>query len=384
MSEFTLYHLDCEPSTCSLDVLARLAATRLERIGVDWRPMAAAHGLDLDGEPIEGTRIPTRREHAFLEDAARASGDPLFAWKLGDISIRAFGLPGYAVLNAPTVGEALDTLEAVVPAVCEAAWIHHSVDGETAAIAYVNSDSRQNALFVLHFLLNLMRELVGPKFVATRLGLAATEREHLPLFAQQLGPPVTADVPFTFVEFPAKYLALKVEGADARLAETLRPYWQRAQATAAKRPAVIRSRLEGAIVYRLNEGLPGLDGIAQTLRVGRSRVETELGTLGGYRTVVDDLRRRLAQAMVRRTDMTIAAIAVALGYADASALNSAYRRWTGETPKADRDQHNSPSGFATQMDASAHHPDRNHAATRDSRQLPPEWAQDRRHPASLS
>jgi hypothetical protein len=87
MAELAIRLPDPNPVASSLDVLARLGTARLEAMGVDWRPMAAAHALDLEAAPVDGARIPTHHEHAFLADAARASRDPLFCWRLGDMSL---------------------------------------------------------------------------------------------------------------------------------------------------------------------------------------------------------------------------------------------------------------------------------------------------------
>lgn len=338
MTELSVPRLDHDPAATSLDVLARLAAGRLDGAGVNWRAIAAAHGLKLDGEAVEGARIPTDREFAFLEDSAKASGDPLFAWKLGDMSVRSLGLPGYSVLNAGMVAEALDILATLVPSVCEALHYTSIVDADEATLACVCSEWRQNGVLGLHFMLGVLRELVGPHFAPTRVGLAAGERAHLHLVSQQVAAPVAADRHFTFVTFPARYLSAKVQGADARLAEVLRPYWQRERQAASRRPPVLRSRLEGAIVRSLHEGPPTVARIAEDLRLGRSRIEAELSALGGWRAVIDDVRRRLAMSLVLNSDFTMAAIAAVLGYSEPGAFNHAYRRWTGHSPGADRHQ----------------------------------------------
>lgn len=348
MPEPSAVRFDRDPTATSLDVLARRAAHRLQRASVNWRPIAAAHGLDLESEAVDGARIPTHREFAFLEEAADASRDPLFAWNLGDLSLKSFGLPGYAVLNAPTVAEALDTLSTLIPSVCEAVHYTRMVDGAEATLACTCSDARQNGVFGLRLVLGVLRELIGPEFAATRVGLSATERAHLPQISRQVAAPVTADRHFTFVTFPARHLRAKVVGADARLAETLRPHWQRELRAVTKRPPVLRSRLESAIVRSLHEGPPCLDQIAHNLRVGRSRVEAELAALGGYRAVVDDVRRRLAMSLVLHSDLTMAAIAAVLGFSEPGALSHAYRRWTGHSPGADRNAGRRPSRDSVQ------------------------------------
>ncbi|MFO1037614.1 MAG: AraC family transcriptional regulator ligand-binding domain-containing protein [Geminicoccaceae bacterium] len=324
------------PPASSLDILARLATARLDATGVDWRPIAATHGLALGDEPRPEMRIPTRREHAFLEEAAEASRDPLFLWRLGDLSITSFGLPGYAILHGATVAEALETLASMMPSVCEAVYLRTVVDGASATLVYANSDVRQNSVFVLHCTLNLLRDLIGPQFAPTRVGLAITDRCHLPVVARQISAPVSADLPYAFITFPARHLRGRVLGADERLAETLRPYWEPGLAAMSRRPAIVRSRLEGAVVQTLHEGVPTLERLADNLLMRRGRLASEMAAVGGYRAVVEDVRRRLAQELIQRTDLSMAMIAESLGFSEAGALTQAYRRWTGHSPASER------------------------------------------------
>jgi AraC-like DNA-binding protein len=127
-----------------------------------------------------------------------------------------------------------------------------------------------------------------------------------------------------------------VLGADDRLAATLRPYWERQLGQTRRSPAVLRAKIEGAVVQDLPLGVPTIDRLAEKLNIGRSKLTAELSMIGGYRTVVDDVRRRLAREMVQRTDLTMSSIATHLGFSEPGALNHAYRRWTGRTPTADR------------------------------------------------
>ncbi|MFO1037607.1 MAG: AraC family transcriptional regulator ligand-binding domain-containing protein [Geminicoccaceae bacterium] len=336
MAELAIRLPDPNPGASSLDVLARLGTAQLEAMGVDWRPIAAAHALDLEAAPVEGIRIPTHDEHAFLAEAARASRDPLFSWRLGDMSLKDFGLLGYAILNARTVGEALDTLSALIPAICEANSYRTVVDGDTASLVYASSDSWQNSVFTLRIALNLLRDVVGPEFAPTRVGISVLERDHLDAVARQVQAPVGAELPITFVSFPARHLRSRIAGADDRLAETLRPYWQRQLTVIGAQPAVVRTRLENAVVANLHQGVPTLEQLATYLDMGRAKVASELASVGGSRSLVDGVRRRLAQELVQSPDLTTARIAELLGFSEPGALNHAYRRWTGHAPTADR------------------------------------------------
>ena len=55
-----------------------------------------------------------------------------------------------------------------------------------------------------------------------------------------------------------------------------------------------------------------------------------------FKRLVDDTRRRFSLSYLRDRKHTLAEVACLLGYAEVSAFNSAFRRWTGTTPSAYR------------------------------------------------
>lgn len=326
------------PEAKSLDTLSRLCAARLESVGVDWRPIAARHGLRLDGDAVEGTYVPTAREQAFLAEAALASRDLRFDWDLGELHMPQFGLLGYAVLNAPTVRDALRIHDLAIPTACEAVTYTLLEEADEAVLVRTSSAVPANSVFGLRRILALLRDLIGPHFTPKRVGIEIGDRAYQPLIARLTGVPTSADLPYAFVGFPARHLRAPVAGADERLAATLQPYWEREVAARSNAPAILRSRLESAILQRLHEGTPSIDRLADQLQLGRARLAADLESVGGYRAAVDAVRRRIAEDLVRRTDLTMARIAASLGFSEPGALHHAYRRWTGHCPAQDRRQ----------------------------------------------
>ncbi|MFO1039510.1 MAG: AraC family transcriptional regulator ligand-binding domain-containing protein [Geminicoccaceae bacterium] len=327
---------DVGPASTSSDVLARRCAVLLEDRGLNGQLLAAAYGLSLDGEPEDGLQIPTYAKRAYIGSAVLLAHDPLFTWQLGDVRLGALGLVGYAALNAPTVGEALQRLVQAMPTVSTAVYMNVAVDGDTAMLVASTSDPRIDSLFTLRFMLSCLDSLIGASFAPLRVGLALTDRDRQPIVAQQLKAPLGADELFSYVAFPARHLRTRVAGADARLAEVLRPYWERRVEDGSRRMDVVRTRLEGAVIRNLHEGTPSLDRLAETLDTSRASLAREIAAVGGMRLLVDTVRRRLAEELVAKPGMTLAQVAGVLGFSEAAALSHAYRRWRGGAPAVDR------------------------------------------------
>ena len=90
-------------------------------------------------------------------------------------------------------------------------------------------------------------------------------------------------------------------------------------------------------------GYPAIDDIAQLLGVSARTLQRALGEAGvSYSDLVERCRCTAARDSLEKTRKSIKDIAASLGYRDASSFSRAFRRWTGRTPRAYRNQSLSP------------------------------------------
>lgn len=96
-------------------------------------------------------------------------------------------------------------------------------------------------------------------------------------------------------------------------------------------------RLNSLIHMRLDEGKLSLEDVASAMKLPARTLQRRLEELGlNFRQVVEDVRRTSAERYLRDTDMTLAEMAAALGFADHASFNRAFKRWTGSSPGAYR------------------------------------------------
>jgi AraC-like DNA-binding protein len=104
-------------------------------------------------------------------------------------------------------------------------------------------------------------------------------------------------------------------------------------------PAVgrTRERARAIVVEQLRRGEMCMDSVASSLAMSvptlRRRLEEE-GTT--FSDLVDDIRRDLAEQLLRDPRRTVSEIAFLLGFSHAPAFHKAFRRWTGSTPTEHR------------------------------------------------
>ena len=75
------------------------------------------------------------------------------------------------------------------------------------------------------------------------------------------------------------------------------------------------------------------DGIAKTLGVSRRTLTRRLtDEHTTFRSILDDVRRDFACALLQDRSLSIADVAYFLQYSEPTAFNRSFRRWTGRTP----------------------------------------------------
>ena len=99
------------------------------------------------------------------------------------------------------------------------------------------------------------------------------------------------------------------------------------------------ARLRAAICEAMRAGELSLERVATRLGTPARTLQRRLKTEGtSFATMVDALRRDLAERYLRDRRVTIQETAFLLGFSDVSAFHRAFVRWTGETPKRFQDR----------------------------------------------
>ena len=100
-----------------------------------------------------------------------------------------------------------------------------------------------------------------------------------------------------------------------------------------------RSVLEGAIVSTMHQGDPSIGRVAMRLGLTPRTLQRRLEAEGlSFQDVLEALRQEMAFRYLASTHLSLTEISALLAYADASAFGRAFRRWTGRSPAAYRQE----------------------------------------------
>ncbi|HHW1804916.1 TPA: helix-turn-helix domain-containing protein [Pseudomonas aeruginosa] len=94
-----------------------------------------------------------------------------------------------------------------------------------------------------------------------------------------------------------------------------------------------------ALLDSLPEPYPDIQSVARHLRLTERTLRRRLAAEGcSYRQILDDARQARARKLLR-TELSVERISELLGYSDASSFRHAFRRWTGQSVSAFREEY---------------------------------------------
>ncbi|WP_095056536.1 AraC family transcriptional regulator [Pseudomonas sp. Irchel s3f7] len=124
---------------------------------------------------------------------------------------------------------------------------------------------------------------------------------------------------------------------------TLKHFLERSPANLLSRPDdgdSLSSRLR-RLLSRDNSRWPDLEAVAAQLHISPQTLRRHLREEGSsFQELKDQLRRDIAIYHLSRADLSLQQIAEQLGFSEPSAFHRAFKKWTGLTPGAYRDQEN--------------------------------------------
>jgi len=289
--------------------------------------------------------LPLRR--LFL-NAIEQTGDPNLGIELAlRFQPTYIGLPAYTAMNAACFKDGLDVLTGFFslnfPAfdVClierepglrmEEAAIRLRSKFPFDDIAYFGFSS---AIVAINGLLEAM---LRSERVATRAEMAVTAPDGWRALEAKIGFPIRFGAAENRIVFSKALLHRRLPGADPiNHARLLGLCEQFAEEMAFETTPV--SQLIGVLERATSLTVP-LSEVAAELGYSERGLRRRLDRSGtSYRKLLDEVRERRARALLAGGTQPIKAIAGALGFGSSSNFARSFKRWTGLTPRAFREQ----------------------------------------------
>lgn len=276
----------------------------------------------------------------FFERAAALTGNDTLGFEQGIArEMRQIGLLCYVGLSSPTVLDFLRNLARYRRVFSEAVEIdvenlesngtltwRFSVPSTVGRRQYVEFGAA-GIVAALRQATNRHITLKGARFVHAR-------KEHCAVIEDYLGCPVEFGAPQNCFVFDLLDLGLPLATADSHLYDVLKEYAEDVLRRKTRSGSPIVVEVERMIADSLTSGEVNQNAISRELgmspRTLSRRLAKEQTT---FFTILDDLRKSLAQSYLNDANLSLRDIAFLLGYANLSGFHDAFKRWTGKTPR---------------------------------------------------
>lgn len=290
-------------------------------------------------------RVPLIRFLGLLELCATELDDAHFGLRFGlQYDPRHAGVVGNLALTSRTVRGALQTLRRYLPTMVDSAVYGLDVEGGTAFSYSYYVDPlmmtyRQKNDWGVAFVCNVIRQGLGePEWAPHEVLLpladesAAARRERMNLLRAR----VREGHAWAGIRFDAAVLERPMKTADAMIERLMRHYGDLQLA----RLRTHGDELEGlrrSVAQLVVAGDCRVERLAQDLGWSVRTLQRRLAGWGlSYSDLLGEVRKSLALNLLENPNLGVAQIAYCLGYSEVSTFNHAFRRWTGQAPRAYR------------------------------------------------
>ena len=287
-------------------------------------------------------RIPSRQADVAFSNAARRIPDPAFALRAAECWHPSnLGTMGYAWLSSRTLHTGLKRLERFAR-ILGNRFTYHTIE-EPTGLRFVYDHGRGDAPvghtmtdFSLSILIDMCRTNFGSKLNASDVHLRRAEPADPVSWQTFFG----CDIQFGAADdsflIDRKIVDTPLPSANIPMANTFDAILS-AQ-FAAFFDSDTLSRCKAYLLRELTSGTPAIDDLAAALGMSQRTLQRKLAVLNlTYQNVLDETRHELSQRYLEDPTKSVTEIAFLLGFSEQSAFTRAFKRWSGISPSAYRE-----------------------------------------------
>ncbi|MER2560426.1 MAG: helix-turn-helix domain-containing protein [Myxococcaceae bacterium] len=285
-------------------------------------------------------RVPLVQFYAALEREAAQRGMRAWLRDTGQSGPEQLDALGLMVAASETLGSALAVIERYHRVFAEGERLVFTRTSTQLSVCYRPWGPPRQAhdLLALLFVRDLGCWLPARAEVLQRSIDLRLRQRRTPDLVEALGSQVRFGQSHDEVVFPLGALSRTLRGHDPGVSKFLARYLdERLERLAPESAARLT---QGGIERLLASAVPAtLGAVAKSLGLSARTLQRRLASEGqSFDELLDETRRARALSLLS-TRASLAEVAFALGYADQSSFQRAFRRWTRQTPRAWRLEH---------------------------------------------
>jgi AraC-like DNA-binding protein len=295
------------------------------------------------GDP--DSRVSYASVIALMERAATLLGEPGFGLRFGaSQDISDSGILGFVVLNSATLLDSVRNLQRYFLVIGDGEEIEVDQGGPHVKLRFREGNPalrgrRQNSEYFAALIVRACRDMTRRRISPVRAEFMHSRPSARIDYEAHLGCPVRFRADWDAVAFESETMQMKIVGANDKLLKVLEMACRKILGPAPKKQDIVHD-VRSLIVDGLARGAVQVDTVASKLSMSSKTLERRLGQRGAsFSALSDVIRQEFGKEYLKETDFRLDQIAYLIGYSEPAALVRAFKRWTGNTPMAFREQH---------------------------------------------
>ena len=319
----------------------RPALSVMQNLGFSARECLTGSGITLAQLEQSDQGISLQQEFAFYRRLLELSQNPLLGLQLGKAyRLENYGMLGYAILSAPTLGEALAIAKDFGPLSFSHFQVDFSIDNRDACIIMRQNKALDAQLLRLYEDRDCSAILHG-----THLALAAAlpisrielmhdaDQQHA--YEDFFGCPVEFKQQQMAIYFPVEILSRPMPLRDPETSAYCREQCQQLLNKISLQQS-LTSRVK-RVLEESEQLSQNLNDICKQLDVSERTLRRKLSEEGAhFQAILNEVRFSRAKKLLMQ-QYKLEDIALRLGYSEAGNFSHAFKRWSGISPKQFRE-----------------------------------------------
>lgn len=303
-------------------------------------------GTGLSSEKLlrEDAGISREQEFTVYRNIQLLCDEPLIGLELGAAyQLETYGILGYAMLSAQTLGEALTIAAEYSDLTYSHFRINQIIEGNLSGMAFEPQYEVPEDLLRFYCDRDLVAALVPFQAVSLDSNVALKHVRCMhdsDSFRSRYEETFACDIEFGHwrneLLFDSAVLSLNLPTRDQTTSQFCREQCDRLQMRLSRRGRLVQ-QVRQAILFKPGV-FPDINQVAHTLGYSVRTLRRHLQQEGSsYQGILNEIRLELAQEYLR-TGMPIARIADLLGYTEPANFSHAFKRLSGQSPRFFREQ----------------------------------------------
>ena len=305
--------------------------------GVDIAPLAKSLNLDTQAFGDSSSRLDLQAYAKLLDLLATITGDDCFGLNLGEAYVMGDISPiGLAIINAPTLGDAIECYHKYLPLITDTPFFDKSQDSGATIISFrywpLVVKTADLVDFRMILICRTMRLFLGANWLAPEAHLFRAPPRSCVQHRKLLSNNLTFGANLNSISFPTSLLTTPNSIGDPRLFALLVEACERQLAQALEQSDLIQ-RVKRFILSRLPTNEVTLENLANQLGLGERTLQRRLReqdtTLAD---LVEMTKRELSDKLLSENQLPLEEISFLCGYSSAAAYSRAANKWYGMPP----------------------------------------------------